>query len=234
MIQIESLFKISYGLYIVSSGNAEIRNGFISNTVFQITSDPPQFAASCNKDNFTANIIRNTGYFAVSVLSQDASKELLGRFGYKSGRDIDKFKDTKYKKGETGVPVVLEDTVAILEFKLVQTIDMGSHYLFIGELQLGEIIDNGAELLTYNYYRNVKKGIAPKNAPTYIDKTKYVEDIPKSDKPKYKCMACGYIYDPEKGDPDSGIEPGTAFEDIPESWVCPVCGTEKSDFEKII
>jgi flavin reductase (DIM6/NTAB) family NADH-FMN oxidoreductase RutF/rubredoxin len=233
MIQLDSLFKISYGLYIVSSGNNHIRNGFISNTVFQITSEPPQFAASCNKNNYTAEIILKTGYFAVSVLHQQAAKELIATFGYKTGKEIDKFNNIQYKTGETGVPIVLEDTVAILEFKLLQTFDMGSHYIFIGELKHGEVVNDNLELLTYNYYRNIRKGIAPKNAPTYIDKSKYGQEIAEAAKPKYKCMACGYIYDPDKGDPDSGIKPGTLFEDIPDDWVCPVCGSQKSDFEKM-
>jgi flavin reductase (DIM6/NTAB) family NADH-FMN oxidoreductase RutF/rubredoxin len=233
MIQIESLLKISYGLYIVSSGDQNTKNGFISNTVFQITSDPAQFAISCNKYNYTAHIIMQTGYLAVSILTQGAAMELIGKFGYKSGKGINKFENINYKTGETGVPVVLQDVVAILEFKLVQTFDMGSHLLFIGELVNGEIIDDNAELLTYNYYRKVKKGIAPKNAPTYIDKSKFEQKVQISALPKYRCPACGYIYDPLIGDPENGIKHGTSFDDLPADWVCPVCGTEKDDFEKI-
>jgi flavin reductase (DIM6/NTAB) family NADH-FMN oxidoreductase RutF/rubredoxin len=233
MIQLESLFKISYGLYIVSSGDDHKNNGFISNTVFQVTAQPAMFAASCNKNNYTSEVIKNTGYFAVSILSQEASKEIIVKFGYKTGKDINKFEGIQYKIGETGVPIVIEDTAAYLEFKLVQTIDMGTHYIFIGELLHAEIIDDNAELLTYNYYRKVKKGVAPPNAPTYIDKSKFEQNNDKPKLPKYQCLACGYIYDPEKGDPDSGIKPGTPFEEISENWVCPVCGTEKADLVKM-
>jgi flavin reductase (DIM6/NTAB) family NADH-FMN oxidoreductase RutF/rubredoxin len=230
MIQIESLFKISYGLYIVSSGGDHKKNGFICNTVFQITAEPAQFAISCNKNNYTADIIKDVGYMAVSILQQEASKELIGKFGYKSGKDIDKFKGVRYKVGETGVPIVLQDVVAVLEFKLLQTIDIGTHLLFIGELVNGEIIDDKSELLTYNYYRNVKKGIAPKNAPTYIDKSKYNKTAETNKLPKYRCPVCGYIYDPAKGDIENGIKPGIPFKELPDDWVCPVCGTEKADF----
>jgi len=88
--------------------------------------------------------------------------------------------------------------------------------------------------LTYDYYRNVKKGKAPKNAPTYIKP----ESTAKSETsenmgPKYQCLVCDHIYDPIEGDPDGGIAPGTPFEDIPDNWICPVCGAEKSDFEVI-
>jgi flavin reductase (DIM6/NTAB) family NADH-FMN oxidoreductase RutF/rubredoxin len=233
MINIETLFKISYGLYIVSSGNNQKKNGFISNTVFQITAEPAKFAASCNKNNYTANLIKKTGFFAVSVLQLEASKEIIGKFGYKTGKEIDKFEGVLFKIGETGVPIVLEDAVAYLELRLVQTIDMDTHLIFIGELIHANIIDDAQEVLTYNYYRKVKKGVAPKNAPTYIDKSKLTKSLPPGQAVKYQCPACGYIYDPEKGDPDSGIQPGTTFEEIPENWVCPVCGTEKSDFVKI-
>jgi len=233
MIQVESLFKISYGLYIVSSGNEQVKNGFISNTVFQITSEPVFFAASCSKNNYTTELINNTGYFSVSVLSQQASNEIIGRFGYKSGKDINKFEGVKYKIGSTGVPVVLDDTIAYFEFKVVQTIYMGTHNVFICELIHAEVIDNNTEVLTYDYYRKVKKGVAPKNAPTYIDKSKFASNNNKTQSDYYKCPVCGYIYDPEKGDPNSGIKPGTSFEDIPDTWMCPVCGIAKSEFIKI-
>jgi ferric-chelate reductase [NAD(P)H] len=90
MISFEALFKISYGLYIVSSGDKTRGNGFISNTFFQVTAEPPRFAACCNKNNFTAGFIIRTGAFSVSVLHQDASPDLFGRFGFRSGKDFDK------------------------------------------------------------------------------------------------------------------------------------------------
>jgi flavin reductase (DIM6/NTAB) family NADH-FMN oxidoreductase RutF/rubredoxin len=233
MINFEALFKISYGLYIVSSGTKDKKNGFISNSVFQVTSEPAQFAACCNKNNFTADIIKTTGVFSVSVLKQEASKDIIGKFGYKTGKDIDKFEGVKYKSGATGCPIVLDEAIAFLECKVKQTVDAGTHLIFIGELIDAQVLDETSESLTYSYYRNVKKGFAPKNAPTYIDKSKLIKESVKVKKTRYQCSACGYIYDPEKGDPDSGILPGTPFEEIPEDWKCPVCGTEKSDFIKL-
>ena len=100
------------------------------------------------------------------------------------------------------------------------------------EVISAEILSDDVDPITYDYYRNVKKGFAPKNAPTYIDRAKAAEKPEKKDNAKYRCAVCGHIYDPALGDPASGIEPGTAFEDIPDDWMCPVCGVGKEDFEK--
>lgn len=233
MIDFEALFKISYGLYIVCSGDKEKGNGFVSNSVFQVTSEPAQFAACCNKDNFTAEFIKKHGSFSISVLHQDAPSDIIGKFGYKSGRNINKLEGLDLKYGETGVPIVLNETIASMECKLVQTFDVGTHLLFIGELIQAEILDTNKEPLTYAYYRGIRKGIAPKNAPTYVDKSKLVKKEDSDGSKKFKCTACGYIYDPAEGDEKNGIKAGTAFEDLPEDWVCPVCGMPKEDFIQI-
>ncbi len=222
MIQFEALFQISYGLYIVSSGNKTSGNGYISNTVFQVTAEPPQFAASCNKDNYTANFIQESGSFAVSVLHTDTDPDLIGRFGYKSGKDFDKMAGMNIKYGETGAPIVLNDCIAFLECKVVQTIDTGTHLLFIGELVQAEVVDDTKDPITYLHYRRVRKGFSPKNAPTYIDKSKIEEKAPATNLKKYECTACGYVYDEAEQD--------VRFADLPNDWVCPICGSEKSDF----
>ena len=111
MINYEALFKISYGLYVVASGSKDYGNGYISNTVFQVTSDPPQFATCCNKDNHTAGLIQSSGLFSVSVLSLEAGATTIGTFGYKSGKDSDKLEKMNVRYGETGVPIVLDDAI---------------------------------------------------------------------------------------------------------------------------
>lgn len=222
MINYEAFFKITYGLYIVSSGNKDEGNGYVSNTVFQVTSEPPRFAACCNKDNLTAEFIQKSQAFSVSILNQNASSEVIGKFGYKSGKDIDKMDGTQVKYGETGVPIVLDDCISFLECKVVQTIDVGTHLMFIGEVINAEVIDGTKDALTYLYYRQVKKGLSPKNAPTYINKSKLETNADNSSDKKYKCPACGYIY-------DDAVE-SVKFIDLPDDWVCPACGTEKADF----
>jgi flavin reductase (DIM6/NTAB) family NADH-FMN oxidoreductase RutF len=233
MINFEALFKVSYGLYVVCSGDKTRGNGFISNTVFQVTSSPARFASCCNKDNYTAEFIKESGAFSVSVLHQDTPADIFGRFGYKSGRDIDKLDGMSLQYGETGVPIVLDEAIAFLECKVVQTHDVGTHWLFIGELVQSDVVDSTMEPITYLHYREVKKGLAPKNAPTYVDKSLLEKKEEASKFKKFKCTACGYVYDEEAGDPSNGMDQGTLFADLPDDWVCPVCGTEKEDFVEI-
>jgi len=225
MIDFEALYKISYGLYIVCSGDKTKGNGFISNTVFQVTAEPARFAACCNKENYTAQFIQKSGIFSVSVLHEDTSPDIFGRFGYKSGKDFNKMEGMQIRYGETGVPIVLNDAIAFLECRVVQTFDVGTHLLFIGELVQSGILNDTLEPITYLYYRQIKKGVAPKNAPTYVDKSKLEKTTTVSASKKFKCTACGYIYDEAKE--------GKKFADLPDDWVCPICGSEKEDFIEV-
>jgi flavin reductase (DIM6/NTAB) family NADH-FMN oxidoreductase RutF/rubredoxin len=226
-MNLKALYKLGYGLYVVSSRKGGKLNGQIANTVFQITSEPPTIAVSINKNNLTHEFIKESRVFVASVLSQDTPVSFIGHFGFKSGRDIDKLEGINYKIGETQAPVVIDNTLAYLEANVTQEVDVGTHTIFIGELVEADVIKEG-EPMTYAYYHQVKRGTTPKTAPSYIAEKK---EAPKM--VKYKCTVCGYIYDPELGDPDGGIEPGTLFEEIPDDWVCPVCGAAKSEFEKI-
>ncbi len=231
-MNIEAYFRISYGLYVVSSVMDNKLNGYVSNTVFQVTAEPARFAIACSKNNYTAEMIQHSRVFSISVLKKETRPDILGTFGYKSGRDTDKFTGFSYKKGTTGVPILIDDTLAWFECKVIQTVDTGTHLLFIGDVVDGDLLNSEEEPLTYAYYREVKKGKAPKNAPTYIDAEKLKEQVTLVPSDKYYCTACGYVYDPAQGDPEHGIPAGTRFEDLPETWVCPVCGTEKIDFAK--
>ena len=224
--------KLSYGLYIVSSKKEDKFNGQIANTVFQVSSRPPTIAVSLNKENFTNEYVKESSVFTVSVLSTETPMKFIGLFGFKSGRDIDKFINLKYKIGVTGAPVVLENTVAYLECRVIKSMDISTHTLFVGEVIDADIVEE-VEPMTYDFYHKVKKGLSPKTAPTYIGEEKNITEQKEDKMKKYKCTICGYIYDPQKGDPDSGIKPGTSFEDIPDDWVCPVCGVGKDSFEVI-
>lgn len=225
MINFEALFKVSYGLYIISSGDNQKGNGYISNTVFQVTAEPPRFATCCNKNNFTSGLIDKHGFFSVSVLNQKTGPEVFGRFGYKSGKDLDKFEGMNTKYGETGVPIVIDNAVAVLECKVIQKFDVWTHNLYIGELVDAQILNETNEPMTYSYYRQVRKGYAAPNAPTYIDKSKLVQKIAPVKLKVYKCSACGFIYDENRE--------GIKFSDLPENWKCPVCGSEKEYFNEV-
>jgi len=224
----KTLYKISYGLYVVSSKKDEKFNGQIANTVFQITAEPPVIAVSINKKNLTHEFIQKSKVFTVSILSKETPMRFIGHFGFKSGRELDKFKDLNYKVGISGAPFILENTIGYIEAELIGNNDVGTHTIFIGKVIDAQILKDD-EPMTYAYYHEVKRGTSPSSAPTYIKEEKKKE---KGKMIKYKCTVCGYIYDPEKGDSDSGIKPGTPFEDLPDDWVCPVCGASKDAFEK--
>ena len=229
-MNLKALRKVSYGMYIVTSHLDGRFNGQIANTVFQVTSEPATIAVSINKQNLTHEFIEKSGVFAVSILSKDAPLTLIGNFGFKSGRELDKFSSVNYKIGVTGSPVVLDSAVAFLEAEVINSLDVGTHTVFIGKIVNADVLSDD-EPMTYAFYHLVKRGTSPKNAPTYI-KEEPKEKEEKAVK-KYRCKICGYIYDPEKGDPDGGIKPGTPFEEIPDDWVCPVCGASKDEFEEV-
>ncbi len=160
------LHKINYGMYVVSSKKGDKINGQIANTVFQLTPKPVQIATSINKENLTYEYIKDSGVFAVSILSTEAPFKLIGLFGFRSGRDVDKFSQVKYRIGTTGAPILEEYTIAYLEAKVVKEVDVGSHVLFVGEVVDGDSLGEG-EPMTYDYYHRVVKGKTPKKAATY-------------------------------------------------------------------
>lgn len=232
-MDISAFFKISYGIYAVCAEFQGKKNGYIANTVFQITAEPARFALSCNKDNFTNDLIKQSGKFSFSILEENVKSEIISAFGYKSGRDIDKFDGLKYKVSDNGIPILLDGSLAYFECEVEQSIDVATHVIYVGKLISGEMIDESKIPMTYAFYREVKKGKAPKNAPTYIadDKEKIKET--KTDNGRYRCPVCGYVYDESKGEPDYHIAPGTKFDELPETWICPICSAEKEFFFEI-
>ncbi len=230
-MNIEALFKLSYGLYIVSSTDGGKLNGHISNTVFQVTAEPARIAVCSNKNNLTTDFIRSSKVFAVTVISEQSDLAFIGHFGFKSGRDFDKFSGMDYFTGQTGAPIVRKNALAYFECEVEQETDLGTHVMFVGRMVSGDVLSDAAAPLTYKYYREVIKGISPKNAPTYVQHKDEAKPVVASGE-RYKCAVCGYVYDSEKGDPDNGIAPGTRFEDLPEDWTCPICGVGKDVFDK--
>lgn len=236
---------ISYGLYVVASKHGNKMNGQIVNTVFQVTAQPPRIAVSINKENLTHRYIMNSRIFSVSILDEATPLNFIGLFGFKSGRKVDKLHNIKHIKGIGDCPVVIENSLGFLEAEVIDQVDVGTHTLFIGEVKRGKVLRKGAPL-TYTHYHLVKRGkvpqraptyiaAEPKTAPTYIEPTKPpISSAPTSPKlQKYQCEVCGWIYDPTLGDPEHDIVPGTSFEDLPDDWVCPLCGAEKSQFKPI-
>ena len=227
-MQLESLHYLTYGLFVVSSIKGDKMNCQIANTVIQICSDPQVITAAINRNNLTHEYISSSKVFTASILSRDTPLKFIGSLGFKSGRETDKFADINYKIGVTKAPVVLDNAIAYLEAEVISQTEVNTHTIFLGKVVNAEVLNAGGEPMTYAYYQQVKRGTTPKSAPSYIAEKKEEKII----MDKYECTVCGYIYDPEKGDPDGGVKPGTRFEDIPDDWTCPVCGASKDQFKK--
>lgn len=244
-MKLKAFHKLSYGLYLIASEFQGKKAGYIANTSFQVTSEPAQLAISCNKNNRTLQVILDSGAFSISVLKKEVNMKIIGDFGFMSSTDIDKFKGIDTITAQTGAPIVLESSVAWFDCRVVNSIDLGSHYLIVGEVvDADEISDE--EPLTYQYYREKYKMLSPKNSPTYIEKsTLDAESVASTEKKQehehehvfdgknYVCAICGYTYDPEEGDPSMGIPPGTPFEELPEDYKCPVCNASKEYFKEL-
>jgi flavin reductase (DIM6/NTAB) family NADH-FMN oxidoreductase RutF/rubredoxin len=233
-MDVTTLFDLSYGLYVVSSKHGDKHNGQIANAVIQVTAEPPKILVCLSQNNLTHDFIQESHLFAVSILEKTTPLSFIGKFGFRSGRELNKFEEVEYKISPRGTPYVTEHSLGYLECTVTDHMDVGTHTIFVGKLVEAEKLKQG-EPLTYALYHEVKKGKTPKNAPTYVQEKKRETNTKKSKEKttmkSYRCTVCGYIYNPEKGDPDNGVDPGTAFEDIPDEWVCPVCGAPKDQFE---
>jgi flavin reductase (DIM6/NTAB) family NADH-FMN oxidoreductase RutF/rubredoxin len=227
------LYDITYGLYVVTAAADGKANGQIANAVIQVTAEPARVAVALNKKNLTHEYVDRGGAFGVSVLAQETPMKFIGLFGFKSGRDVDKLAGVESRAGETGCPLVTTNALAVLEARVIGRLDAGTHKLFVGDVVAGEVLRAG-EPLTYAFYRDVKMGKAPKTAPTYRGPAA-APPKERSDAAmqKYECQVCGYVYDPAAGDPENGVQPGTAFADLPADWVCPVCGAAKDQFQPL-
>jgi ferric-chelate reductase [NAD(P)H] len=158
--------QISYGLYIVTSHLEGKLNGQIVNTVLQVTSEPPRVAVIINKNNLTHEFISKSRVFGASVLDTSTPMTFIGLFGFKSGRNEDKLSKAQHIMGSTGVPLVTDHCLSVLEAKVIDEIDVGTHTLFVGDVVAAEVLREG-DPLTYAHYHTHLKGKSPKAAPTY-------------------------------------------------------------------
>ena len=161
------LRDLSYGLYIVTSKDGDRVNGQVVNTVVQVTSEPPRLAVIINKKNLTHEFIKHSNVFGITVLDESVPLSFIGPFGFKSGREVNKFARVKFRLGITGCPLLTEHAISVVEAEVVDEIDVGTHTIFIGDAVRSEVIKPGRPL-TYHYYHEVLKGKSPRNAPTYI------------------------------------------------------------------
>jgi ferric-chelate reductase [NAD(P)H] len=173
-MDVKALYKLSYGMYVVCSKKGNKLNCQTANTVFQITSEPPTIAVSINKSNLTHEYIDESKVFTASVLCTSTPLAFIGKFGFRSGRDINKLEGVNYKVGKTGAPVILENAVAYFEARVKNQIDVGTHTIFVGEIVDAEIVNEKEVCMTYDFYHQVKRGTTPAAAPTHIAENKEV------------------------------------------------------------
>lgn len=201
---------LSYGVYILSTWDNGRPTGCTVNSVMQITSSPATIAVSVNKNNYTHDCILKSKKFAVSVLHEQSSPDIISVFGFSSGRDTDKFSKVDY--AVKGMMPVVANSAAYIVCDLEKTMETDTHTVFLGKVADADVLENKPPM-TYAYYHNVVKGKTAKNAPTYIEE--------KTEKGKWVCSVCGYVYDGE-----------IPFEELPDDFRCPVCKQPKSAFAK--
>lgn len=206
------LYKISYGMYILGTCENGQPSGCIINTFTQVTSENPIVAVCLNKNNYTYEVLRRTGRFSLSILSEETKRNAIAVFGFASGRDMNKFAHVQYTM-EDGLPMVQENCCGWLTCNVLSMADMETHVLVTARLT-GTRHGGAKKPMTYDYYYHVIKGRASKNAPTY----QAPQQI-QTEKSRYVCDVCGYILE---GD----------LEALPEDYVCPVCGVPKAHFQK--
>lgn len=219
-MNIDALNKISYGLFVLIAKDNQKMNGCIVNTVTQVTNTPNRIAVTVNKKNYTSDMILSSGVFNVSTLSVDTTFEMIKNFGFISGRDNDKFSNIScVNTSENGLYYLTDNSNSFISAKVAQSIDVGTHMMYISDVTDAQII-NDKKSLTYEYYHS---HIKPKAQSSKSSSKSAV----------WRCTICGYEYDESKGIPSMGIMPGTKFEDLPDDFVCPLCKHPKSDFVKV-
>lgn len=201
------MYNLSYGLFVLTARSGEKDNGCIINTAGQVTSTPNRITVTVNKENYTNDMICESGKFNISVLSERADFALFRHFGFQSGRTVDKFADySACKRSENGLYYITQGTNAYLSATVEQTIDLGSHTMFIASVEDMDVLSQDPSA-TYAYYQS---SIKPK--PEQEQKVS-------GGKVVWRCTICGFVYEGEE---------------LPPDYVCPLCKHPASDFERVV
>lgn len=202
----KTMFKLTYGLFVLTARQEGKDNGCIINTAGQVTAVPNRISIAVNKANYTHDMIKTTGKFNVSILSEEAKFSTFQRFGFQSGKDVNKFEGyDQVKRSENGIYYVTEGTNGFISATVENTMDLGSHTLFIASVDDMDVLSE-VPSTTYNFYQS---NIKPKPAAPAV----------KTGKTIWRCRICGYEYEGEE---------------LPADFVCPICKHPASDFEKVI
>lgn len=206
MIEKEAMYKLTYGLFMLTTTNGQKQNGCIVNTVTMLTDNPKRIVVFVNKANYSEELLRKTGIFNVSVLTEKTPFDIFKQFGFQSGRDVDKFEGGRYATSENGLYYLPEYANAVLSARVVDCYDYDTHTLFVAEVTEAKTL-NADKSVTYEYYQN---SIKPKPNAAPAAETQ--------GKGKWVCKICGYVHEGEE---------------LPADFVCPWCKHPAEDFEKV-
>ena len=208
MVEKEAMYTLTYGLFVLTTTDGEKQNGCIVNTVSMITDNPKRITVFVNKANYSEELLRKTGVFNVSVLTESTPFEIFKQFGFQSGRDVDKFEGGRYETSENGLYYLPTHTNAVLSGKVIDCYDYGTHTLFVAEVTEAKKLSN-EKSVTYEYYQS---NIKPKPA------TPKTEEKAEDGKHKWVCKICGYTHEGET---------------LPDDFICPWCKHSAEDFEQV-
>ncbi|MDO4473526.1 MAG: flavin reductase [Eubacteriales bacterium] len=200
----KALYQLSYGVFMLSTKTADKANGCITNTCIQVANSPERVAISVLNTNYTCDLIKESGIFTVSLLDETCTFETIKHFGFQSGRNVNKFESMTLPEDINGVPYLGWQTCAVISCKVVESYELGSHTLFIAEIQDAKRLNDHAPLTYADYQNRVK----PK--PQQVKNDREIVG--------WRCKICKYVYE--------GSE-------LPADFTCPLCGHDKDDFEPI-
>ena len=200
----KALYKLSYGVFMLSTKVGSKVNGCITNTCMQVAGNPTRIAICVINTNYTCDLIKESGVFALTFLDQTAGFELIQHFGFQSGRDVDKFANLRLPEDVNGIPYLAWQACAVISGKITNSLDLGTHTMFIAEVVDAKVLSEEAPLTYADYQDHVK----PK-------KKEAKEQRPIKG---FRCRICGYVYE------------GPV---LPEDFLCPLCGHGPEDFEPV-
>ena len=202
----KALYSLQYGVFLLAAKTESKINACITNTCFQAANGPTRIAISVIKQNLTCEMIEQSGIFTLSVLDRSCSFETIKRFGYQSGRNVNKFEGFEYETATNGCPFINKEACAVIEAKVCNKLDLGTHMLFIAEVTDARVLSD-KEAMTYSYYQS---SVKPKASGASAGPEKKIKG--------WRCKICGYEY--------TGSE-------LPANFECPICGHPAEDFEPI-
>ena len=218
-MELDALNKLSYGIFVLTTNQNGKDNGCIINTVEQVTAEPNRIAIAVNKLNYTHDMIQNVGKFCVSVLSEEADFELIKRFGFQTGKAVDKFEGFKEcERDGNGIYYITKCTNAYFSVDVEQTVDLGTHTMFIGKVKEMKVLSS-APSATYSYYhQNIKPQQHQPQEAIITPKTVDSGSPELEGQTIWRCKVCGYEY---------------VGKELPADYICPACKHPASDFERV-